>query len=155
MKKLLILILLSMPMMAFAQQIDTKLLQGTWFLSDIQSKDSIWIAPSKNAQISSNSKGSASEYRERKISLVEYMMKDLSCGVTRFEFSGSSFKFYRKDEVTFSGTYTVNGQTLILAYDNGAGKTTKENTVVNISSDKLVLASESKEKPVLMSFVRK
>lgn len=156
MNKLILMILIMAPMLAFAQS-DVNQLQGEWVLSDIQSNDSVWVAVNPNAQLPANTDGKklTYDYQQKKISIVEYMQKDLSCGITRFVFNGNQFEFYRNQLLTFKGTYTVNGTKLTLEYENGSGKSTKENTLVSLSEEKLVLGSESKEKPVLLSFFKK
>lgn len=154
MKKLVILLLLSLPMLAIGQQVNSDLLQGVWTLTDIQSKDSIWVAVNPNEQLPLAT-GKPADAKQVKMSVAAYMMKDLTCGITRFEFSGNTFKFYRQNELTFSGTYTTKNQTLMLQYNNGGGNTTKENTIVSITTGKLVLGSESKSKPVLLYFAKK
>lgn len=156
MNKLILMILIMAPMLAFAQS-DVSQLQGEWVLSDIQSNDSVWVAVNPNAQLPTSTDGKklTNDYQQKKISIVEYMQKDLSCGITRFVFNGNQFEFYRNQLLTFKGTYTVNGTKLTLEYENGSGKSTKENTLVSLSEEKLVLGSESKEKPVLLSFFKK
>lgn len=156
MNKLILLILMMAPLIGFAQ-VDANQLEGEWILSDIQSKDSIWIAVNPNAQIpaQSNGKKVSAEYEQKKISIVEYMQKDLACGITRFVFKGNQFEFYRNEKLTFKGTYKTKGTQLVLEYENNEGKGTKRNTLVTLTEEKLVLGSESKEKPVLLSFFKK
>lgn len=142
--------------MVFAQSTANQL-QGEWILSDIQSKDSIWVAihPDLQTPTTSNGKTSSSDFQQKKISIVEYMQKDLVCGTTRFVFKGNQFEFYRNQELTFKGTYKLHGKKLMLEYENGNGKGTKENTLISLTNEKLVLGSESKEKPVALSFFKK
>lgn len=156
MNKLILVLLTILPMLAYGQT-DLSQLEGEWILSDIQSDDSVWVAVNPNAQtpvVGDNGK-LKSDYEEKRVSLVEYMQKDLSCGVTRFVFKGNQFEFYRNRELTFKGTYAVKGSKLVLTYENKGGKSTKENTLVLLNREKMVLGSESKEKPVLLSFFRK
>jgi hypothetical protein len=157
MKRILLLILLVAPLLVFAQKTDLNLLQGEWVLSDIQSKDSVWVAVNPDAQgkVTTNGKKVTQDYEQKKISLVEYMQKSMTCGTTKFVFTGNQFKFYRNNELTFEGTFKTKGNKLILEYTSGADKNTKENTLVSLSADKLVLESESKEKPVLLTFFKK
>lgn len=158
MKRIIILLLLVAPLMAMAQQVDAKLLQGQWTLSDIQSKDSIWVAINPNAQspaTGSKGKVSVQDYPQQKIAIADYMKKDMECGVTRFVFSGNKFEFYRGQALTFSGTVKIKGQQLLLEYNNGDAKSTKENTIITLSAGKLVLGTQSKEKPVTLVFIKK
>ncbi len=156
MNKLILLIFIIAPLLAFSQT-DQAQFQGEWVLSDIQSNDSIWVAINPNAQssVSTDGKVITSDVQEKRISIVEYLQKDLSCGITQFVFKGTQFEFYRSKQLTFKGTFTIKGTKLILEYENGSGKNTKENTIVSLSNEKLVLESESKERPVTLSFFKK
>lgn len=157
MNKLILLLLMIAPITIFAQS-DMGQLQGEWILSDIQSNDSIWVSVNPNAQSpinTDNKKVEADSYQQKKISIVEYMQKDMACGLTKFVFKGNRFEFYRSKQLTFEGTYTINDSQLILTYENGNGKSTKQNTIVTLNAEKLVLGSESKEQPVLLSFFKK
>jgi hypothetical protein len=157
MKRLILLLLLATPMFSFAQKVDLNLLQGEWVLGDIQSKDSVWVSANPDGQgnISANGKIITKNYEEKKISLVEYMLKSMTCGLTKFVFKGMQFEFYRNNELTFAGKFIVKGNKIILEYQSGPDEKTKENTLVSLSANKLVLASESKEKPVLLAFSKK
>jgi hypothetical protein len=144
-------------MFVVAQKTDLNLLQGEWVLSDIQSKDSVWVSVNPDAQgkVTTDGKNVSQNYQEKKISLVEYMQKSMTCGITKFVFKGNQFQFYRNNELTFEGTFKSKGDKILLEYTSGPDKNTKENTLVSLSADKLVLASESKEKPVLLTFFKK
>ncbi len=158
MNNLILLVLLTVPLWVSAQQIDTKLLEGQWLLADITSNDSIWVSIHPDAQepVSTGpNKNGSTERQKKKVAVADYMKKDLTCGVTRFVFQGNTFQFYRGEALTFSGTITVKGKQLLLEYDNGNGKNTKENTIVTLTAGNLVLSSESKEQPVLLSFFKK
>jgi hypothetical protein len=157
MKRLILLLLLATPMFSFAQKVDLNLLQGEWVLGDIQSKDSVWVSANPDGQgnISANGKNITKNYEEKKISLVEYMQQSMTCGLTKFVFKGEQFEFYRNNELTFAGKFIVKGNKIILEYQSGPDEKTKENTLVSLSANKLVLASESKEKPVLLAFSKK
>jgi len=157
MKRLILLLLLATPMFASAQKMDLNLLQGEWVLSDIQSKDSVWVSANPNGQgnVTANGKSTTNNYEEKRISLVEYMLKSMTCGVTKFVFTGEQFEFYRNNELTFEGKFKVKGTKIVLEYMAGPDEKTKENTLISLSDNKLVLASESREKPVLLTFFKK
>lgn len=157
MKKMLLLLLLAAPMLVLAQKTDLNLIQGEWLLSDIQSKDSLWVSvnPDVQGKALNNGKTTTTDLDKKKISLVEYMQKSMTCGETKFVFTGSKFEFYRNHELTFKGTFKTKGDKLLLEYTTGPDKKTKENTLVSLSADRLVLGSESKEKPVLLTFFKK
>lgn len=128
------------------------LVVGQWVLSAITSNDSVAVIP-RSAEGVPVSSDMAINIRHEQIALADYLKKQLYPGATRFIFKeDQSYEFFRKDNLTHSGHWSVDGEKLKIEF--GPEKKIKTSKIIKLNSTELILESESHNKPVTFYFIR-
>jgi hypothetical protein len=133
------------------------LLIGTWGLSEIESKDSLTVYKSNERLESTEDAKKKSAEVVLKIPMKKVMEKELKIGITKFIFSDQTYEFYRDSKITFSGSWNLNDQTnqLILHFGKGEDEHTKENKIIKLTDNLFVIESESHNKKITLTFIKK
>lgn len=125
---------------------------GQWVLSAISANDSVEVIP-RSAEGVPISSDMAINIKHEQIALADYLKKQLFPGTTRFIFKDDqSYAFFRKDNLTHSGYWSIDGDKLKIEF--GPEKKIKTSKIIKLSSTELIIESESHNKPVTFYFIR-
>ncbi|MCC6182148.1 MAG: hypothetical protein IT237_09955 [Bacteroidia bacterium] len=136
--------------------IDISKLKGTWILKDIKSTESveIYASPNQMQKMETIDGNTLDKMGAQKVSipLKKILKSQLSLNLSKFIFSNQSFDFYRKATKTFTGNWTYNDGLLTLIYTSNQEINKKENKILSLTDNKLVIESESYNKKVIFVY---
>lgn len=136
--------------------ISTADLNGTWIMSGIEANDIVEIYITKDRTEKADNSGVEKNKSEKvSIPLKKILQNELSIGNTKFVFNNGTFDFYRKSSLTFSGNWVLNANELTLKFKSANNENVKHNKIITLTDKLLVMESESYNKKVVFTFIKK
>ena len=125
-----------------------------WILSNLETDAIIYKSVKKSESITVNSKSENVFENKEKIDLRTYLLNEMSLDVTQFIFKKNTFKFFRKEDLTFEGIFSLENETIFLNFKHNGVDNSKEMKLISVTESELVLESKSHNKPFILIFKR-
>ena len=129
-------------------------LEGKWILKDLKTDATIYVSKTKSESKAIGTNIPETPPETTPIKLRAYLLNEMSLDVTKFIFKNEKFEFYRKSELTFSGTYKIINEVVILSFTHKGVDNSKEMKLISVTKDEMILESNSHNRPFTLIFKR-